>query len=116
MPTRKQRKPASPIDALNGQLMVMAAHRYCLGRSSYIATACIEWLCEWWPQVEEHTRNVIIRDTVQYLICDNGVQIYRREWEAFAVWAWKQMDEKGKVWLVQALAHLPKAWYPGRAK
>ena len=28
----------------NDQLMAMAAHRYCLGRRSYIVGACIEWI------------------------------------------------------------------------
>ena len=34
--------------SLNDQLMAMAAVRYCLGRSSYIVGACVEWVRENW--------------------------------------------------------------------
>lgn len=49
------------------QLMAMAAHRYCLGRSSYIVGACLDWLRDTWPQMTPNTQFVILRDTVDAL-------------------------------------------------
>ena len=43
-------------------LMIIAAVRYCLGRSSYIVNDCCEWLIESWPQIPEKTRGTIRRD------------------------------------------------------
>ena len=47
----------------NDQLMVMAAHRYCLGRRSYIVESCIQSLHDIWIQLTLDTQEVILRDT-----------------------------------------------------
>ena len=47
----------------NDQLMATAAHRYCLGRRSYIVSACIEWIKDTWADFSEGTRDVMIRET-----------------------------------------------------
>lgn len=101
----------SAIDGLNGQLMVMAAHRYCLGSQSYIVGSCIEWLRLWWPKFERSTRNVIVRDTVEALQ-DNcaGSDFDAREWKALAEWAWEQMDAEAQTWCKQAVAHRNQPW------
>jgi len=101
----------SAIDGLNGQLMVMAAHRYCLGRQSYIVGSCIEWLRLWWPKFERNTRNVIVRDTVEALQ-DNcaGSDFDAREWKSLAEWAWEQMDAESQTWCKQAVAHRNQPW------
>mgnify|MGYP003441886102 FL=1 len=45
-----------------GDLMAVAAVRYCLGRMSYIVGDCADWLCEQWPNIEPKMRIVIERD------------------------------------------------------
>lgn len=101
----------SPIEGTNGQLMVMAAHRYCLGRQSYIVPSCIEWLRLWWPKFESNTRKVMIRDTVEALQDRMaGSEYDSRSWKAFAEWALDQMDDAAETWCKQAVAHRDKPW------
>ena len=45
-----------------GDLMVIAAFRYCCGRQTYIVGACVEWLIDIWPMLSENTQAVIKRD------------------------------------------------------
>ena len=45
-----------------GQLMALAAVRYCLGRSSYIVGDCADWLITIWPELSVDTRAIIRRD------------------------------------------------------
>ena len=44
------------------QIMVIAAVRYCMGRSTYIVGDCAEWLIVQWPHFNEHTKAIIQRD------------------------------------------------------
>lgn len=101
----------SAIDGLNGQLMVMAAHQYCLGRRSYIVESCIEWLRLWWTKFERRTQEVIVRDTIEALQ-DNraGSDSDTIVWKAFADWAWKQLDAESQAWCKQAVAHRNQPW------
>lgn len=52
---------------LNSQLMAIAAHRYCLGRQSYIVGACIDWIRQHHTHFERNTIRVIVRETVDAL-------------------------------------------------
>jgi len=68
----------------NDQLMVTAAHRYCLGRRSYIVGSCIEFLNEVWPQLNEITQQVILRDTHEALKRgDAGDKYNTQAWQYF---------------------------------
>lgn len=40
-------------------LMAVAAVRYCLGRMSYIASDCVDWLLQQWPHLRLSARVVI---------------------------------------------------------
>lgn len=51
-------------------IMVTAAHRYCLGRRTYIVSSCVYWLMAIWSKVEPHTKNMIIRETQEAI--DSG--------------------------------------------
>lgn len=106
-----KKKTQSPLDGTNGQLMVMAAHRYCLGRQSYIVGSCIEWLRAWWPQLEDNTRSVIVRDTIEALQDGNaGGACDTEDWRRFAEWAWNQLSDESKAWCKDAVAHREKPW------
>ena len=72
------------IQGVDGQLMVIAAHRYCLGRRSYIVGAAIDWLSLWWDSFERNTKRVILRDTIQ-AIQDNlaGADMDKNGWLDF---------------------------------
>ena len=96
----------SPLAGTNGQLMVTAAHRYCLGRRSYIVGACIDWLRAYWADFEPNTRNVIVRDTLEALADDlAGDACDKAGWEGFAAWAWSNLDPEGRAWVRDALSH-----------
>lgn len=82
-------------DSTNDQLMCIAAHRYCLGRASYIVGSCVEWLMAHWGQLTENTRAVIVRDTKEALAAGRaGMDMDVREWGRFLEFAGKQ--EKAK--------------------
>lgn len=51
-------------------LMVTASHRYCLGRRTYIVSACVSWLIQNWDLFQKNTRNLIVKETKEAL--DNG--------------------------------------------
>ena len=102
----------SPLGDLNGQLMIMAAHRYCLGRESFIVNSCIEWLREWWFQFEKNTKEIIIRDTIAALMDrDAGSPtIDEPEWKRFAKWGFEQLDKEGREACIRSVAHKEKPW------
>lgn len=74
-------------------LMAIAAHRYCMGRSTYIVGDCVDWLCAEWDKLPENVRKIIQRDTEEELKRDDearergdaflplGHDCDRREWE-----------------------------------
>ena len=101
----------NPILGLDGQLMVTAAHRYCLGRNSYIVGSCIDWLKRWWDSFEENTQNVIVRDTVEALRDNNAGSKYDySDWKVFAEWAWLRLSCRNQDWVLDAVEHRGKDW------
>lgn len=103
----------NPLHGTNGQLMAMAAHRYCLGRRSYIVGACIEWLEAWWGEFDENTRRVIVRDTVEALQDhEAGDDTDFAAWKAFAerIWARDDFTDFSCAWVKGAVAHRKREW------
>lgn len=83
-------------------LMAMAAHRYCMGRATYIVGCCADWLIAEWESLPENVRAIIQRDTEYEFIRDDearergdtykplGHDCDRREWERVrALWKGK---------------------------
>lgn len=103
---------------LDSQLMVMAAHRYCLGRQSYIVSSCISWLIKHWDKFEPNTQNVIMRDTIEALMDDRaGSRHDYLAWERFCIVKWQLLSDKSKGWVWQSVAYKHKPWpLPARAK
>ena len=94
----------TPLSGTDGQLMVMAAHRYCLGRHSYIVPSCIEWMEAYWGLFEQNTRHVIVRDTVDHLIesarfrrenPDIVITTTNIDDDAWARFVYRRMDAEG---------------------
>lgn len=46
-------------------LMVIAAFRYCLGRSTYIVGTCVDWLTEHWPNFSVDTQQLIKKKSLK---------------------------------------------------
>lgn len=72
------------IESVDDELMVIAAHGYCLGRSTHIVPTCIFWLYSHWDLLSENTRTAIIRDTKRALergAAGEGVD--REAWQQF---------------------------------
>lgn len=81
---KKQRNAIVPFQDWS-DLMVMAAHRYCLGRQSYIVGCCIEWLGTIWDKLSDGDRYTILRDTYEALMDGySGGATDTKEWKAFA--------------------------------
>lgn len=57
-----------------GDLMALAAVRYCLGRMSYIVGDCHDWLVAQWPQLSESIRKTIARDVEEAIARDDEVR------------------------------------------
>jgi len=75
----------------DGQLMVTAAHRYCLGRTSTIPGTCIDWLKTHWSDFNALTRGTILRDTKRALERNEaGMACDVEMWQAFIQWAKEQ--------------------------
>ena len=88
----------------NDQLMIMAAHRYCLGRRSYIVPSCIEFLQEHCNMLKDNTQNVIIRDTIDEIM-DNraGDDIDKRGWWAFANAKFNLASQESKEYILSQI-------------
>lgn len=70
------------------QLMITAAHRYCLGRSSYIVSECCEWLMRIWHKIEPEVRERIIcetREAIALGLADHKCDV--ENWNELLAWA-----------------------------
>lgn len=102
----------SPLSGTNGQLMIMAAHRYCLGRQSYIVGSAIEWLWKWRALFERNTIRVIVRDTVEALQ-DNRAgseSIDAPGWQRLASDLFREMNDEDRDWIMKTVAHRQQPW------
>ena len=57
-----------------GQLMAIAAVRYCLGRQSYIVSDCVDWLEQVWATLTPETQTTIKRDVEEAFEHDEKVR------------------------------------------
>ena len=84
-------------------LMAIAACRYCLGRMTYIAGVCADWLVDKWPVLPPHSRALIRTELDRAFERDDedratgaslkalGWDCDRKEWEKVrALWAGEQ--------------------------
>ncbi len=82
-----------------GDLMAIAAIRYCLGRQTYIVGDCADWLIAAWPHISESARKTIQRDVEKEFTRDDearernaahkplGADCDRADWERVrALW------------------------------
>jgi hypothetical protein len=98
-----------------GELMVIAAVRYCMGRTSYIVGDCADWLIEQWPNFSEKTRAIIMRDVEEEFARDDraradmsdykplGMDMDRAEWERVRkLWGGKMNErERYEAWIAE---------------
>lgn len=105
------------LRGVNGQCMVMAAFRYCLGRRSYIVGAGIDWLRTWRRAFDEQTRFVIVRDIVTALQdSDDAVQPYwgvlyqYDDWKALAELLLSELPAVWPAEVKAAVAYRNKPW------
>lgn len=86
---------------LDTQLMVLSAHRYCLGRQSYTVGACIDWLRKHRSRFERNTVRIIVRDTLQALHDDRAGSsiIDAPDWRKLAKEFYDSMPPEDKNWI-----------------
>lgn len=86
------------IAGTNGQLVVIAAHRYALGRMSYIVGSVVDWLLAYRDRITEETKYVMVRDTVEALDRDcAGMDCDRKEWWKFVKTMIADMSEERRI-------------------
>lgn len=84
-------------------LMVLAAFRYCLGRMTYIAGVCADWLVDKWPELPPRSKALIRTELDRAFVQDDedratgasfkalGWDCDRAAWEKVrALWAGEQ--------------------------
>jgi hypothetical protein len=108
-------KPETAADVFNdldGQLMIMAAFRYCCGRQSYVVGSCIDYLNKWWSYATDSTKHVIIRDIVEALMDGNcgSPTIDRPAWKVFAESKIMQLPAVDRIRIKQVTAWKGKEW------
>lgn len=92
------------MQGTNGQLMVMAAHSYCLGRQSYIVGSCIDWIYAWRDEFEDNTINVILRDTIDAIDQNLAGSEYDKEsWMELVNKLWPELKSSQRSWLTGAV-------------
>lgn len=63
-------------------LMVLAAFRYCLGRRTYIVSSCVDWLIQYWSEIDENTKKIITEEVYDALVDKNaGDSCDVEDWE-----------------------------------
>lgn len=78
-------------------LMVTAAHRYCLGRSTYIISSCITWLKSHYDSFDQNTKSTIVRDTFNAIQTKAaGMYMDYVEWYNFLEWCLRKDDTEYK--------------------
>ncbi len=101
----------TPLRGTNGQLMILAALRYCLGRRSYIVGVCQEWLTCYWSLINNETRARLIRDVIVALMDDEAGDKFEFEsWRKFALFGWARLSNEKRAWLKNDVSFKKKAW------
>ncbi len=84
-------------------LMVMAAHRYSLGRQSYIVGSAIDWLLRYRQYFTKDTKYILVRDTVEAL--QDGLAgsklVDEPQWENFARILYSEMSDDDQTRIYQ---------------
>jgi hypothetical protein len=78
--------------------MVMAAHNYCLGRQTYMAHACMDWLWKHRANFERNTLYMIVRDTARALRdgTAGSETIDAPEWKSLATRLYRELRAEDK--------------------
>ena len=99
------------LNNMNDQLMTMAAHRYCLGRRTYIVGCCVDWLKDNWRHFSENTRQIIFKDTVEALMDDHaGAPMDIKNWENFLMWGMDNITQGQLDWVKNSVKWKEKPW------
>lgn len=98
---------------LNDQLMATAAHRYCLGRQSYIVGACIDWIRVNLENFDRNTVRVIARDTLEAIIDETAGSktIDEPGWMQLFKELYGYMPEEDRQWVLREVRyrnHMPR--------
>ena len=91
---------AELFQSTDGSLMVIAAHRYALGRSSYLVGSVIDSMSRHWSMLAVSTRNVILRDTAEALLRGEvGMDQDKRAWWHLLCWGFALASADDQAWL-----------------
>lgn len=95
----------------NDQLMAVSAHRYCLGRQTYMVGVGIDWLNAHWNELTAHSKNIILRDTFAAIMDhEAGSKYDERDWLFFADSHYAELFPEEQKALRDQLAWKNKPW------
>ena len=94
---------SSPSPGGRGDLMAVAAARYCIGRATYIVGDCADWLAEQWSNIGPNARAAIQNDIEEAFKRDDEDRADGREHKALG---WdcdrQQWERVRKLWTNKA--------------
>jgi predicted DNA-binding protein len=95
----------------DNELMVTAAHRYCLGRQSYIVGACINWVKKNHESFSNRTKMIMVRDIIEAIMDDcAGADFDTRGWKDLATGLYNNMSVKDQHWCKDVVRYKDKDW------
>lgn len=91
------------------ELMTIAAVRYCLGRSSYIAPECCEWLMLKLKSMSREAIRVIARDILEALARDQ-CGYWTTKWADVVTTAWLMIPTEDRAWVRSEVLATTGVW------
>jgi uncharacterized protein YbdZ (MbtH family) len=100
------------MEWLNNELMIMAAHRYCLGRQSYIVSSCIDWLNAHWSKFSDKSQILLLRDTLLALMdrLAGSETVDAPLWKEFCEQHWGELTPVNQENIISMLSHRNVSW------
>lgn len=102
-------QPVNPWAGLNERVLIMSAVRNALGSGSYSPSCVMEFCRENWSDLERNTRQVIMRDVLEWLgerhewvKPDQHDMAWPDQWRVFLQWAMSR-DEDDANYVRRAL-------------
>ena len=97
------------IESEQDVYIALAAFRYSIGRSSYSANLCIDWLKKHWDQLDNSS--IIVRDAIAALMDgEAGSEFDTLLWKDFAEWGFNQMTKDEQQVCKENLDYKIKKW------
>lgn len=113
------KKPKFECDT-NGSIVVTSALRYALGRHTYVPGSVQEWIKVYWQDLDDNTKNVIVRDIFEHLYeehkLQNSFDFDLKGWENFGIDRYWTLGYDGRKWVDETFYGHKKDWFDKNLK